>query len=379
MQSGSVSVLRKIAPPSIPVYRSSDLPKGQEWSAIRAFGDIGITGKLSSRGCLDFDPSVRFRNNGGQNYLVESKDGLPQISTFSDGSSLELFPIIDNPIDQMVGLHVGTVHRKKFVGLQDATVYTRIPASGNLNIGGGRPLVTGEREKNRAWTVFPNNCGERVKLRIKTGLVFGCNSLESDLDVSFALVWKKSEARYTSSFCGALLPREFNMLDDDYEIYNFTLPRSGFLSLGGREAWMRLAKDFRGDLVRVDITDIRNPTGGEAFIVGAEVVHDGRIVDGKKLSRIYEVAPDSPPDSFERGRLVNVFDNLTDNKIQRSDGKALGNCIISGQKTDVWGALDMGGYWGTFSDYPDASLEARVLGGQPGYVHFVRDRFGQEV
>jgi RNA polymerase sigma factor (sigma-70 family) len=305
------------------------------------------------------------------------KDGFPVNIRLQDGSVFEFLPVVDNGTGETVDVHMEKIVRVRFAAYKDVTTYCRLDNGGILNIGGGRPNIDGTVSgKNRYWAKFYNHPGEKVRVMVKNGLVTRVTSLDSDLDVEFALVWDKQAQRYTTSFVD-MLSDEFNLLGPGHEIHHYQLSKDGSLNIGGRAGWIDFGAVY--GYQRVDIFDIRNPSGRRAFVVGADVVENGTILATKRLSLIYAVAEGAAEDSFDKGLIVNVFEKFTQDKLAGEDGKELRTYILAEIGLDQEGILQAGGYWGRFSYYPGARIEAKVIGGERSCVLFIKDNNGDPV
>jgi len=312
---------------------------------------------------------------------LEMKDGIPMRIFFLKDSFLkEFLQVIDNETEEVIDVHIGRIIRRKFDKYRDVTIHTYLGKEGILWIGGGRPLVDGSLPKKpRYWAKFGiEHENEKVAVVVKEGVVFRVFSLETDLDVEFALVWKKSEKKYTTSFWGKLFENEFNLLNEDYEIHNYRLSKDGSLHLGGREDWIDFGAPY--SYKRVDIIKILNPTGKKAFILAATVKNEkGEPLITKELSLIYTVSQDAPAESFAKEDLVEVFEKLRRDKLILPDGTKLETYVISNIKVDTNGILDVGGYWGKFSYFPGAEVEAKVVDGEKRFVKFIKDKEGNPI
>jgi hypothetical protein len=351
---------------NIRVIEKDQLPYNDRLEHVRALGHVVLKGRLGKDGGLEAGRLfTKVEGYGHAEYLLEVNEGIPvRLFILSDHSAFEFFPIVDNKTGKVIDAHRGKVKKEHLAGLGDVTTYTY------LSRVGGELLLGGLRAK------FVNHPDEKVKVVIKDGLVHRCTSLESGLDVEFALVWDKRQGRYISSFWGKLFESELNELNENHEIHNFLLSRDGSLYMGARQ-WIDFGPRYSYKPAR--ITDIRNPSGRKAFIVGAEVVEDGRVLASKKLSLIYEVPENSPPASFERAGLFNVFEKWSADKLVRADGTRLNTYIIAGIRLYADGGLLVNGYWGRFTYFAGAEVEAKVIDGKPAYIKFIADKKGNPI
>ncbi len=365
---------------NIRILEKEILPYSNRIEHIRGLGHVVLRGRLNKEGRLEAGRSfARFDRYGGAEYLLEMNEGIPlRIFLLDDGSAFEFFPLVDNKTGKVVDVHRGKIKREKLMQLGDATTYTYLGrVEGGLFLGGYRPKIGGQgAEEKRPWAKFTNNPDEKVKIVIKDGILQRCTSLESDLDAEFALVWDRAQDRYVTSFWGGMYEDEFNQLNENHEIHNSLLSRDGSLHLGGRD-WLDLGPRYRYHRVR--ITDIRNPSGIKAFIAAAEVVKGDKVLAAKKLSVIYEIPEESPPESFAKGGLINVFEKWSKDKLVQADGAVPDSYILAGIHTNSFGELIVGGYWGRFSQFPNARLEAKVINHRPALVKFVADREGEPI
>ena len=351
---------------NIRVMEKDRLPYNNRLEHVRALGHVVLKGRLGKDGGLEAGRLfTKVEGYGHAEYLLEVNEGIPvRLFILSDHSVFEFFPIVDNKTGKVIDAHRGKVKKEHLAGLGDVTTYTY------LSRVGGELLLGGLRAK------FVNHPDEKVKVVIKDGIVHRCTSLESDLDVEFSLVWDKGQGRYISSFWGKLFESELNELNGNHEIHNYLLSRDGSLFMGGRE-WMDFGPQY--SYKRVRITDIRNPSGRKALIVGAEVVEDGRVLASKKLYLIYEVPENSPPASFVKADLFNVFEKWSGDKLVRRESAKLNTYILAGIRLDADGTLKVNGYWGRFTYFPGAEVEAKVIDGKPSYLKFVADREGNPI
>jgi len=236
----------------------------------------------------------------------------------------------------------------------------RLGPQGRLWLGGGRPLVNGEKTpRPRAWFRSEKHGGEQIQVLMEDGLVTRVRSLESDLDVTFARVWSKSAQKYVASFYGRISKGEFNLLNSDHEIHGFELSKDGSLELGGRE-WMNFGPSF--SYKRIDIKGIENPEGKQAFVTGAEE---------KKLSTI-SLSGSGPSDSFESGPLVSVFEKASKRTFQNENGQSYGSFIVKGLRVAPSGLLNIAGlFQRRFTAHKGQEVELKVIDGEPRYLRAV--------
>jgi|GEM_PF-2629766 len=365
---------------NIRILQKERLPYRNRIEYIRGLGHIVLRGSLNQQGRLEAGkPFARLEKYKGSGYLLEMNEGIPlRIFLLDDHSAFEFFPVLDNGTGKIVDVHRGKIRRENLIRNGDVTTYTYLGrAEGALLLGGYRPRIgVQSAEERRPWAKFANNPDEKVKVVIKDGILHRCTSLESDLDAEFTLIWDKAQGRYVTSFWGGMFEDEFNQLNENHEIRNCFLSRDGSLHLGGRD-WLDFGPAFRYQRVR--ISDIRNPSGRKAFVVAAEVVEGDRVSAAKKLSVIYEVPEGSPPDSFAKGGLINVFEKWSKGKLVRADGTRPENYILAGIQVNSSGELAVGGYWGRFSHFPNARVEAKVIKNRPALVKFMADKEGKPI
>ncbi|MDD5691463.1 MAG: hypothetical protein PHC37_07210, partial [Candidatus Omnitrophica bacterium] len=111
--------------------------------------------------------NLRFDDCDGNEFQVVMEKGMPvTVEVLGKSIKREIFPIIDNKFNQIVGYHTGKISPQKFVAFKDITTYTRLGQSaGALFLGRSRPKVNGERtEKERPWARFEEHGGEKVKV-----------------------------------------------------------------------------------------------------------------------------------------------------------------------------------------------------------------------
>jgi len=343
---------------------------------IKGLGHIILKGRLPPKGKLYIGKMLgRFKNYGGSDYELEINHGIPVRILFLKDLSVKIFfPIVDNKTSEMLGFHTGKIKKDKFSKLEDATVYLELDDNGVLSIGGPKSGIESQMfSKDSRQAMFYNHPNERGKIIVKEGIIHRFISLETNFNVEFALVWNKTQEKYTTGFL-VLSEEKLNQMGPDHEIHEFLVTREdGYVSLGGK-CWMNV-----GFGKKVQIIDIQNPSGKKAFIVGAEVVENGKVVETKRLSLIYEVPPKSLPESFERGPLFNVFGNRVPSTLNNEDGSKLNSYILSGIRTYNAGYLTLSDYRGKFSLYPNASVEVKVIAGEKKFIRFIKDEKGDPI
>ncbi|MDD5574664.1 MAG: sigma-70 family RNA polymerase sigma factor, partial [Candidatus Omnitrophica bacterium] len=361
-----------------PVIDRKDLPKRLSWEDVKKMGHVMMRGALSKEGRFELGrPWAKFAAYPFAPYEAEMMDGFPVNIRIRNGGVFDFLPVVDNATGETIDVHMEKIVRARFAAYKDVTTYGHLDNGGVLNIGGGRPNIDGTASgKNRYWVKFYNHPGEKVRVMVKNGLVTRVTSLDSGLDVEFALVWDKQAQRYTTSFVD-MLSDEFNLLGPGYEIHHYPLSKDGSLNIGGRADWIDFGAVY--GYKRVNIFDIRNPSGRRAFVVGAEVEEGGQVLAAKRLSLVYAVAEGAAEDSFDKGLIVNVFEKLTEDKLVQEDGARLTTYILSETGTDNDGVFQAGGYWGRFSYYPFARVEAKVIAGERAYIKFIKDKDGDPV
>jgi hypothetical protein len=349
------------------------IKNGSRWSDYQRLGHFTLKGRLSADGRLEVGKQwAKFSNRGAQAYLLEMNAGFPVKIFFpSDRCTVEFLKITDNRTGQQVDVHSGKIKSEVFAGFQDHTLEVRYDGGGHLNIGGGKPWITGEPPaKSRPWAKLPGGENKKARVLVIDGIVREAITPEARQPEIFSLVWRKSLGRYTTSFWGGMMAEEFAGLNEDYELHRVTLSAGGVLNLGGHDHLMTFGKRAQG--MTVDITDIRNPSGREPFLVSGRLRETGEVVN---QTLIYSVAAGAPENSFERGELIKILQKAFNQHVPELKG----TCLITNAWTDSCGVLSVGGYWGRFTNFPDAQVEGKVINGMPAYVRFMSDRQGQPI
>jgi hypothetical protein len=360
----------------IQIIGKSDLPTHQPLAYLKEnLRHVVLRGKLQGNGVLVLGEFfTKFRNFGKEEYFLEVKEGFPiRIFLPAIGYAFEFFPVVDNKTGEVVGIHRGKVKYEKVLKWEDVTTYTYLDSFGSLFLGGFRPGIDGRRTKGY-WARFENHGHEKVRVLVRKGLVWGCTSLEKGWEVPFSLVWDKAEKRYITSFCKGLYQEELDRLSSDHEIHYYFLSGRGVLYLGQR-SWMVFGPRY--GYYPAWITEILNPSGDKAFIAGAEIREGGRVLAEKRLAQVYEVPPATPERSFAKGKLLEVFENWSP-RVERLREKYHDH-IITRIFTNGIGQLNVGTLWGTFSRFPRAEVEVKVINGQPAFIKFVADKEGNPI
>jgi len=355
------------------VVRENSLHRNNREEQIRRLGHVVIIGRLSDSSTLKLGGIVvKFKGYGGRKYRLEVKDGLPVAVTFPEnGKTRDFYRVIDIKSGKILSAHSGTIFRNKFSALNDVIVEARLSKTGSLNLGGGRPLVSGKRSKvGKDWAQFGRQYTKnKVRVYVKNGVVMRVWSYESDLDEDFTLIWNKREKRYVTSFLRGIPAEEMDQLTEDQEIHGWHLTGKGSFNFAARGA----VTGFDGyGHRRIRVFNIHNPTARRAIPASISIVSFGVV---RHLLMIY-TTNSREMKSFKRGQLIDAVYRM-DKKIARTIAEVNGDTyVIHGLQLNNYGGLYSIRYVTTFGHYPEAQVELKVVKGEPRFVRFIRDKEG---
>ncbi|MHB9154857.1 MAG: sigma-70 family RNA polymerase sigma factor, partial [Endomicrobiales bacterium] len=329
------------------VVELSSFPAGLAVKDFPDYHNILIRGcRLDRQGALYLAGKTRAKFSGypGEKVEVLVSDGHVMKVIFPDRNEEREFAlIIDNATGRITGSFAGRLAPELFRRLESATIKNySLSRDGRLEVGG------------RSWARFTGRENGKVEVLVRDGMVAGVRFSDGAFQ-RFAQVYDAREKKVTGSFL-TLRGKDFAALEDAV-IRNYRLDESGTLNMAGMK----------------NVARFRNHPGAEVEIavrqgvaVRVSVVEDGKTVEEKNLSVVYDNAT---------GRPVHSFENLTADKLSAFNGHTIRNVF-----TDSAGVLQLGGgFVGRYSDYPNAELALEVKDGRVARVSFLKDREGARI
>lgn len=269
-------------------------------------------------------------------------------------------------------------HFEKLCALPETNTYKRLGGKGELFLG-HRLMADGSKAKNkRPAAVFGESYGQRkVKVVIKSELVFSCSFEEPKEQIIFSFIFDESTKRYAYSWYGGLNSKQYQLLREKHQIHHIR-PKGRFVYLGGESQPLFCLDRELIEEEWLDIFDIRKNHSGRTIAGTCHILRNNKIVDIVSLPMIYKASANSLPEDFSYSEVDfwDVFYKLSRDLL---DGLG-GTYIVSGKKVNQEdGIIDLDGYWMQVSDYPSqgiylrgAEIELKVINGEKSFVKFTR-------
>ncbi|MFC1709684.1 metallophosphoesterase [Candidatus Omnitrophota bacterium] len=313
--------------------------------------------------------------------------------------SLETKPstwyVVDNVSGQIVDIVVSPrgftgfaqprIYATKFYAYDDVVIAAQLDNNGKLLIGGGRPNADGSKPKKaKAWGQWSGHANERGYIIFQHGIVKQFISIDSQLDGRLSLVWDTKENRYTTAFKN-LRRSELNQLTSRHEIHEWPLDSKGIVNFAGYKQAVFFGKPFTGYRSKLFLDNESDNESGETFIVGSDVVEDGRLFASKRLVSYYPRASDVMPgneafdehsqDMWDTGKIEATFEYAPPEAVLSK----LDNHIARGERFSEKGKLNFGVYLGICDYASGATVEIMIIDGEPRFVRFIHDRNGKPI
>lgn len=321
--------------------------------------------------------STRLAGHGLEEYDLISVEGFPRLLYFKATHVLvEFLPVIDNRTGKIRHVYVKSLNSKILRGLVDAAVHVELDSKGTLNVGMGKPDLEGNYPRSQtSWATFKENPAERGAVNVSHGIISRFESLESDLDERFSLLWRPVNGigRVLTGFYRPISKSEFSRLSGLEEVRNITI-RGGEMVVGGITVTVGGQYDtaMSGHVGTVRLI----PSMQGVSLIGMWRVYDreGEVLETRVLKTA--TPNDSPEDSnsFERpfSSPLATFDRVLSPILPLDQGEVLRDYVVTGLKTNDSGELWFAGKMHRkLSKYPNAWMEIKVLDGVPRYVRLL--------
>ncbi|MBU1043927.1 MAG: hypothetical protein KJ915_05960 [Candidatus Omnitrophica bacterium] len=344
---------------------------------IKQLGHFMLTGSIPESGVFYFGQRWG-KFPAGQKFQAEFYNGFPRRIFFDTQAIGQVFfPIINRESGTIIGVHTGTITRKRLLAYGDIETTLYLGDEGRLSLGGSSLRADGSMpDKQLPWgKLGAEYAGEKAKVFFSKGLLNRCASMESKLTQDFVLIWKKSAQQYVSAFLNRLWEKELNLLDEDYEIHGLTLSKDGSLNLGGREDWINFGWRFGHQKVNIDQLI---KSGEKTFITSAQAFDKNKVPQRRSLSLLHEAITSETEQGFTLGAVIDVFEKISKRKMIYNS-TPLKTYFVSNIRLSPSGYLEHNGYWARFAKFPSALVELLIIDGENTYVKFCKDTNGNPI